>query len=288
MVQSSKSKRDLGIRRPTVYDFRDYRIFLKEMFAFSKHENPKFSYRLFCKKSGFASPNFLQRVIDGKRNLTTNSIPKIARGFELNKQEREFFENLVLMNQSPDHTEKEHYFRKMMSFAGFLKIHKIEKAQYEYLSKWYYPAIREIVILGNGKHKAKQIASMLHPSITLKAAQKDLKILVDLAMIRKNSKGRWEQCDSVLSTGPEIRSLAAVKFHNQMLNLAKESIARYEPKERDIGSLTLSVNKKSAAELKIRIIAFRKELLRLASESEDPDRVLQINTQMFPLATLGK
>jgi uncharacterized protein (TIGR02147 family) len=68
-----------------------------------------------------------------------------------------------------------------------------------------------------------------------------------------------------------------------MLKLSTQSIERFEAKQRDISALILSICRENFLELKSRIISFRKELMELASGEENPDRVVQINIQLFPL-----
>ena len=138
------------------------------MFLFRKEKDKYFSYRFFSGKAGFSSPNFLKLVIEGKRNLTNTSLAKVAKGFVLQKQERDFFENLVFMNQAKEHEEKKHYLKKMMSIRGFTKVHMDEKRIFEYYSKWYNPIIREIVIFGDKNLSSEQIAATLNPEITAK------------------------------------------------------------------------------------------------------------------------
>ncbi len=271
------------MKRPVIYNYLDYRAFLKDMFQFRKQKDKYFSYRFFANKAGFASPNFLKLVSDGKRNLTNESIAKIAAGFGLKKQEREFFENLVFMNQATNHEERNHYYKKMMSMKGYANIHKIAKDSYNYFSKWYCPVIREVVTFGERNHTPEQIAEMLSPRITPKEAEKSLNLLTSLGLIRKTPDGQWEQCDKAVSTGPEVRSLVIANFHREMLRLATESLERHPSEERDITALTLSVNHRQMAEIKIKTAAFRKELLELACNDEDADQVLQINIQVFPL-----
>ncbi|MFZ5563221.1 MAG: TIGR02147 family protein, partial [Thermodesulfobacteriota bacterium] len=128
---------EVMMERPTVYNYLDYRQFLKEMVAYRKQKNPGFSYRAFSRLAGFKSPNFLQLVINGQRNLSNESVAKITRGFGLKKQERDFFENMVFMNQAKSHEEKDHYYKKMKGARGYTKINRLEKEQYEYFSRWY-------------------------------------------------------------------------------------------------------------------------------------------------------
>jgi uncharacterized protein (TIGR02147 family) len=273
------------MKRPVIFDYLDYRAFLKDMFCFRKWKDKHFSYRYFAGKSGFASPNYLKLVIDGARNLTNGSIAKIAKGFKLKKQEREYFENLVFMNQAGDHDERDHYYRKMMSSKGYGHVQRIEKASYDYFSKWYYPVIREVVQFGDRRHTPRQIASLLSPSIKPKEAEKALELLVELGLIRKDAKGRWEQCDKVVSTGPEVKSLVIANFHREMMQLGAKSIDSFPADQRDISGVTISTKKENMNEIKKKIAAFREEILELACSDKDDDQVVQINIQAFPLTS---
>lgn len=269
--------------RPNVYDYLDYRSYLSDLFHFRKAGASHFSYRFFSKKAGFASPNFLQLVINGQRNLTNASIAKVAKGFSLKKKEREFFEYLVFMNQATLHDEKNYYYRKMISIVGFKSISTIAKDQFEYFSKWYYPAIREMLAFGAGTSTPEKIAAKLIPKITVKQAASALGLLERLKLISQSPDGNWEQVDRDVSTGPEIKSMAVANFHKEMLQLATESIDRFNASKRDISGLTLSIQHENLPELKARLVSLRRELMELASHDENPDMVVQINFQLFPL-----
>ena len=175
------------MKKPLVFEYLDYRSFLKDMYAYRKRRDRVFSYRYFSGKAGFASPNFLKLVIDGQRNLSHTSMLKSAKGFGLKGNEREFFENLVFMNQAGEHEERNYYYQKMMSAKDFKKIHKIAKDSYAYFSKWYYPVIREIIRFQIDKLTAQKIASLLKPKISVAEARE--------AMIK--NRIRW--CRSIYS-----------------------------------------------------------------------------------------
>lgn len=269
--------------RPNIFDYLDYRAFLRDLFNFKKYNNRLFSYRVFSGKAGFSSPNFLKLVIDGKRNLSNESIGKIAKGFGLKKQEREFFENLVFMNQASTNDEKNHYYKKMMSVNGYLKSHRINKSNYKYFSKWYYPAIREIAVFGDRNWTPEQISKILNPGIPAKEVEKALDILLELGLLRKDESGLWEQADKVVSTGAEVKSLAIFNYHKEMIKLALEAFERHPADKRSMSGVTISIKEKKLEEIKNIISAFRKELLKLACEDEGSDKVFQINIQAFPL-----
>lgn len=89
-----------------LFDYKDYRAFLKDWFVASKKLSRSFSHRSFAKKAGFQTSNFLMLVIKDQRNLTEQSLEKVIQGLELNKQEQDFFRNLVFLNQSSSHDDK--------------------------------------------------------------------------------------------------------------------------------------------------------------------------------------
>lgn len=98
---------------PAVYSFKNYREFLKAFYLAKKKESASYSYRRFSEDAGITSPNILKLVIDGAKNLTTNSILKFAKALSLGNQEKMFFEALVLENQAADSEEKSYYAKKL-------------------------------------------------------------------------------------------------------------------------------------------------------------------------------
>lgn len=268
---------------PLIFNYLDYRSYLRDMFEHHKRKDKKFSFRYFAHKSGFASPNFIQLVFDGKRNLSLESLSKIAKGFGLKKKEREFFEILVFMNQAKTHDDKNHYYQKLMAIKGPSGVHHLDKASYDYFSRWYYPVIREVIRFKGGALDEPEIARRLTPPISLSQTAKALEVLTALNLIRKNENGLWEATDTAVTTGPEVESLVIANFHREMLAMAKEAIERFPREKRDISALTLSINETSILELKKRIALFRKELLQFACSEKESNQVVQINFQLFPL-----
>jgi len=163
------------------------------------------------------------------------------------------------------------------------EIKTIETARYEYFSRWYLPVIRELVIFGDRKMTAEQIAEKLYPAVRTKDVETALRRLEALGLILKDEQGQWQQTDSLLSTGPEVKSLLITNFHKEMIRLAEESITRHPAKSRDITALTISLKKDRMVELKQKIADFRKDILKEFATDESSDQVVQINIQAFPL-----
>src|SRR5690606_11164244 len=84
----------------SVFEYLSYREYLKDYYRIAKQTIPAFSYRYFSRRAGFSSPNFLKLVIDGKRNLGSDSVKRFAKALELNTEEKGFFRSLVAFEQA--------------------------------------------------------------------------------------------------------------------------------------------------------------------------------------------
>ena len=69
-----------------------------------------------------------------------------------------------------------------------------------------------------------------------------------------------------------------------MMRLASESIERVPAEKRDITSVTISVSEESYTAIIEKLRALRKELLELAESDMNPEKVAQLNLQLFPVS----
>ncbi len=270
--------------RPSVYEYMDYRAFLRDYYVAEKARKPTFSYRYFARKAGHTSPNFLKLVIEGKRNLGPGSVSAFARALELDVEEASFFSDLVAYGQAKTDENKEKAESRLAAARNYRKAGKIEGDLIEYLAHWYLPAIRELVARADFEEDPKWIAKELVPAITVKKAQDGLKMLLSLGLVRRMPDGRLERGDPGLATAPGESSKVVADFHQQMLANATEALQKFEPAERSLSSLVVCVKVKTVEEIRRRITSFQQELLALCDADETPEVVYQIGVQMFPLS----
>jgi uncharacterized protein (TIGR02147 family) len=262
-------------------NFRDY---LRDYYAERKKQHAFYSFRLFAQKAGFASPNFLKLVIDGKRNISKESAFRFSKALGHTKKEADYFENLVFFNQGKTLEEKNSYLANIMKARKNIDPKKIEQAEYAYYRAWYVPVIRELVAAMDFYEDYKKLGRAVVPAISAIEAEKAVKLLLELGYIRKNGGGHYEQSAIFLSTGPQVRSLAVANFHKSMMERASESLDRFPAKQRDISCLTLGVSENSLSSIVSRIAEFRRELLDLAGSDPHISKIVQINFQLFPLS----
>lgn len=266
-----------------IFEYTNYRMYLKDKYEELKSESSSFSYRYFAMKCGYKSPNFLKLVMNGERNLSIESIATFSKFFKLGKREASYFKKLVLFNQSTSALEREELAKEIIQSTVFQKLHPVSKDHFEYYSHWYYVAVREVLATKKIKHDANSISRILVPTVSEMDVKKSLECLERLGMIKKKNN-YFVQDHSLISTGDEISSSSIAKFHREMFTLASESIDRVERGKRDISSVTVSLSSEGVKELKLMIQKFRKDILALSTNEKDPQVVYHMAIQMFPLS----
>ncbi len=266
-----------------IYEYSDYRLFLRDKFQEEKNRGKHFSYRKFSFIAGLSSPNFLKLVIENQRNLSKAGIEKFASGFRLTGNEKEYFSYMVLMNQCVSHLEKDGYYRKMIRLRGVARAHVLEEKEYQYYAEWHHSAVREMAGINSGKVSEVWIAEHIQPPVSVTQVRRSLQLLQDLGMLRRVDN-RWIQANPIVTTGPEISSILVTNYHKNMIGKAIDSIERFPPEMRDISSVTIRVHPDNLSDIKKAVIAFRKQLLGFEQNDQNDERVMQINIQIFPLS----
>lgn len=266
-----------------VFDYVDYRAFLRDYYAAMKERKRGFSFRAFSRRAKLRSPNHLKRVMEGDRNLTDSMAARFAEACGLEHEAGEYFQHLVSFNQASTTKERAAAYKKLTGFQRYRQAHVLDLAHAAYHATWYLPAIRELAGREGFQADPEWIAPRLMPPIKVSEARRALDTLVQLGLLVQEEDGQWGQADEVVSTGPEMHTLHIASYHQMMMGRASESIDLIPSKQRDISALTLLMGDRGVDRLKRRIQRFRRELVELSLLEDDPRQVVQVNFQLFPL-----
>ncbi len=269
-----------------LFEYTDYRQYLKDFYADKKENTAYFSFRYFSNKAGFGSPSFLKFIMDGERNLSSDGVEKFVVALGLSQRRAAYFRLLVRFNQEKEEKAKNKYFRDLIALTPGALPKNVDKSQYEFYSQWYYSGIRELVTLPGFKEDPAWIATALHPNIKPKEARNALELLLTLGFLKRNKSGKLIQADPVITTGREVSGLSIRNFHRQMISLAGESIESVAPSKREVSGMTLCLSEKMIQEIKDRVSAFQDDLLESVSKDETPsEHIYQLNFQFFPICS---
>jgi uncharacterized protein (TIGR02147 family) len=270
-----------------VFHYRDYRHYLRDVYSTRKKSEYGFSYRAFAKKAGLSAPNYLKLVSDGQRNLAPEMASRFASALGLDGEPADYFCDLVSFNQAATAAERERCYQRLRRYRRYRNAFRLDGAHAAYHAEWYIPAVRELVACAGFREDPRWIAHALCPNISLRQAEHALKVLQQLGLLVRNARGELEQSEPLLTTGDD-RPLGhhIASFHRSMLERAADALDHVEREQREIASLTLSLSEAQFHAFKQRLYEVRQELLQasLDREAGQPDRVVQINFQMFPLA----
>ncbi len=279
------SRKALVSNAPSVFHYDNYRLYLKDWYVQKKNLNSAFSFRNLSRMAGFSSPNFFKLVMDGQRNLSTESIQRCLRFLKLTPKAADYFRTLVAMNQDPTTEGKLLHAQQLMSLrSSNTKFQIMTEAQRNYYTNWYTVVIREMIALPHFQNDPFWIAQELIPNITPAQAAESLEQLIELGLAVEKDDGSLAQSSAVMSLGDEVISILVKKYLRLMAARAADALDTINWEDRDISSLTLTLDRDSFALAKQIIADSKKQLLSLAEKSEaQAQGVYQMNFHLFPV-----
>lgn len=270
-----------------IFEYLDYREFLRDYYQSKKAANPAFSLRAFSDKIGFKAKDFISRVMQGDKNLSTQSIQKIVTGLKFGKREASFFEDLVWFNQAETMDEKNSWFQKMQNELKIVRFtegqHQLAFYQYQVYSHWRHLVVRSLIGMYGFHGDFTSLAKSVHPTITIEEAKGSVELLEKCNLVKKNEDGSYELVNKDITTGDRTSKIALRGFHQHCLALGAESIDRDPPTMRNISGLTLGISQAGYEKIVERMSAFRKEIAQIANEDKDADKVYQMQLLLFPI-----
>jgi uncharacterized protein (TIGR02147 family) len=267
--------------RPVVFEYLDYRIFLRDFINFHKKHVRGFTHRTLAQKAG-VSAGILSDILSGRQNLTLPVAQRYAKAFELRERERQYLSCLILFNNASTNDEKNSRYAELTKARGRSSAVFLDTKQYEYFSRWYHAVVRELIHGKSVDTDPALIAGKIQPQISAAQVKKAIRLLESLGLIEQCG-GRWQQTSTVVSSEFQIQSVALKNYQSEMIRLAQESIERYPSDSRELQALTLRATPEFFRKLKERIRLFTDEVLSMAATEENGEEmVLQFNMQLFP------
>lgn len=266
-----------------IYEYLDYRQFIKDFCEERMRDNPHFSYRYISSKAGIKSSGYLSMIISGERNLTDLLAKKIAAVFKLNKKECVYFIALVHFNQARSVEDRAGYYKEILSCQSN-PVKTLFQDSFELYDRWYYSAIRELVEIFPINNNYIEVSKLLNPQVKPSEVEKALEVLTRLQLIYMGSNGFYRRTDEVITSSRQPHSYILQQFQMQFLDIAKGAYDRYEKEEREVSTLTLSIDHPTYLLMKERLARCRMELLELARNVKNPTCVYQLNMQIHPLS----
>lgn len=232
---------------------------------------------------GLASPNYLQLVMQGKRNLSEEMAVRVAKTLGLSDAETRYFKGLVALTLSSSEDQKRLAQAEILCSVKELVSKEIPKTKVSVLSQWYHLVIRELVLLKDFEPSGEWISQKLRGLISPDEAERSLNALLKTGFL-KIHEGRWVQSDPVLDTGDALEDWIAVKFHKDTLRIWSECLESAEKSQREFGLLNIPIDSEKIPELKERMRKFQNEIIGWLQDETSPDRIVQLGLYLIPIS----
>jgi uncharacterized protein (TIGR02147 family) len=269
-------------KRPSPYDFHDFREFLKKWMEHHELQNPNFSISSFAAAANI-SRSLLSSILAGKRCMTTATESKLIPILGLDRTEKAFLHYLIMMSDAETQDERDSAYKSMQKFTAYRVRNMNEVETYKYMSNWYIPAIREMTALPDFMLDASWIRKRLKKKLSISKVKEALRFLQAAGYIELDDSGKVKPPTKTLHCKDGVFKLALSNYQEEIFKLATESIYNTHRDKRYITGLTIAVSEKEISKLRTALEDFIERLNDICKGTTAKEHVYHIALSTFPL-----
>jgi uncharacterized protein (TIGR02147 family) len=284
-LQSASTGTHDPVRSPRtrVRNFTDYRAFLIAHAQDKKARNPRWSYGSWAKSLGLKSTSSLTKILSGDRQPGPDLTDRLIRYFEFSPKEADYLKDLVRLNRvHRDPRLSVALLEKMSKEHPQSALRVLDDQTFSLLSQWHIFAVREMTRLDRFVEDPQWMSREFKFRVGPRDCARAIQILLQTGLLTRDQDNRLILAEGRIDTQSDQASEAIKRYHEQMLENAKQSIRTIPVDRREITASTLVVRAQNMAQAKEKIREFKRNFCRTFEEPSG-DGVYQIQIQFFPL-----
>lgn len=271
----------MGHKRPmNIYEFSNYREFLKQELVDRINDNPKYSLRAMAKRFEMGAST-LSEVLSGRTNLSATSARRIAEKLKLKSKESSYLLELVELEATKDPEMKAAVLERIRVLHPKKRhTQDLSVELFRQMSEWFHSAILELPAIPGFDFQADNIARTLGIS----------KPQAEIAVDRLLKLGLLEEQDGKIIRTPqdyrvqsEVRNAAMRNYYRQMLSQISDSLETQSPQERLSGYLNLALDPRALPEVDQAIDRLFQDIKSIAAKYTEPTTVYHLNLHFINL-----
>jgi uncharacterized protein (TIGR02147 family) len=266
---------------PCIYQYLDYRAFLKDRFRWLQSRDPGYSQRRLARVAGFANPGFFNEVIQGRRKLSSAATERMGTGLCLKPSETEFLRALVAYNEADDSAEKEVALRKVEFRRNRFFFHRLDQKQSKYYLDFNYPLVRAAIEACDFRGDYQMLGDFLRPPMPAANVKRYVRDLCEWGLVEQDREGRYVVTHSYLEPPEEMKD-ALVRLQQAWLTQSIHLLNTMPASERHASSALLTIGENTYKSILTLVEKMREEILALVRADKSSERVVQLNIQVFP------
>ncbi len=271
---------------PDIYQYDDFRAFLKECFEAKVRESvaaggKKYSQRQFARDAGFANPGYLNDVIKGFKPLSANAIDKMSVVFGLKAHETEFLKLLTEYGQSRSAGKKDELYKQIRSRRNRSKFTRLNPALSKYYQDVRYSLVRGAIEVLDFRGDYEALAAFLDPPVPVAIVKAVVRDLCEWGLVEQGADGRYRTTRSIVEPSSTLVGMSRA-MNSEWLALAREALHRVPKEERHVSTMIVNISDALHAEILERVERFREEIFKRVEADQGPRRIQQLTIAYVP------
>jgi uncharacterized protein (TIGR02147 family) len=273
-----------------LYDYTDFRAFLRDWIEGARAADRKVSHRWFARKVGSTNPSSLSHVIEGRRPLRPERVEAFVAALALHGDEAEYFRALV------DEAHAATPAAASAAYARAAELRSIHRSgdvstrdEFAFLASWVIPAVYELSRFPSFREDPEWIAARLDPPSTADEVRRALEVCLRLGYLRREGE-RLVPVDPTLQTPARVVRQATWALHREGLARAAETLRRLPGNtalqaETGFFGCVVAVPADKMGEIRKILYDVQHRICGMASEfSAPPDQVIHLAFAAVPVA----
>ena len=265
---------------PDIYQFDDFRAFLRECFEAKVRAEGKYSQRRFAREAGFSNPGYYNDVLKGFKPLSENAVEKMAHVFGLKPNETEFLKLLTLYGQARSGETKSRLYKQILSRRNRSRFTRLNPALSRYYQDHRYALVRGAIEILNFRGNYEELAAFIDPPVPVAIVKSLVRDLCEWGLVEQ-IEGRYRTTQSIVEPPASLMGVSR-EMNAEWLATARESLNRLPREKRHVSTMILNISESLHAELQEMIEKFREEVFRKVEADSEPTRIQQLTLAYIP------
>jgi uncharacterized protein (TIGR02147 family) len=268
--------------KPNIYEYDDFKLFLKDAFDAQKADDLTFSYRKFAALAGFKNPGYLNDVIKSYKPLSENASFQMAKAFKLTQKEAEYLWLLTQFGQTDSDTERALILQQIVFRRNRSTFARVNPSLAKYYSDHRYSLVRAAIEVIDFRGNYEKLSTFFDPAIPTHEVKNYLRDLCEWGLVEQKSNGSYCLTNTFVEPSPPLSGQIR-QINREWISQAMNVQQKFKPSERHVSTILLSVSDDTEMKVREAIEKFREEIFRIIkSETKPLDKLMQLNVQFFP------
>ena len=260
---------------------KSYRTFLREILAEKQQKNPQFSLRAFAKVLGI-QPSFLSLVLNGKRDISEETVGLIATNLELSSTQARELSLLVRLEKVKNPAQRLQLLQDLKVLRPDLShIRDLSVDQFKVISEWYHLPLQILIDLDDFEWSEENAARSL--GVKENEIRLALERLSALELIDYTEGSRPKAVGgSRMIQSPE-HNQALKTYHESMFKKNIDALHSQGPDRRLTATLDVALNADQLEQARAILNQAQKKILKLCQTRSAEKEIFHVSLNLFQL-----